>query len=114
MFKSYEKEGNLGLRVTFYTSFLTATAAACRDAPKQQYTIVNLGDWEAGPCLSQQPPKLQHEAPDLWNQLQKFITILFIIIFTIIFIIYSSGVRDHLLSTMTPSSSFRALGSHWN
>ena len=104
MFKSYEKEGNLGLRVTFYASFLTATAAlsaaACRDAPNQQYTIVNVGDCEAEPCLSQQP----------WNQLQKFITILFIIIFTIIFIIYSSGVRGiHNDSILILQSSWLSL-----
>ena len=92
MFKSYEKEGNLGLRVTFYASFLTATA------PKEH--TIDVGDCEAGPCLSQQP----------WNQLQKFITILFIIIFTIIFIIYSSGVRGiHNDSILILQSSWLSL-----
>ena len=54
MFESYEIEGNFGLRVTFYASFLTATAAlsaaACPDAPNQPITVeTNPG--AAGSCV---------------------------------------------------------------
>ena len=75
LFESYEIKGNFGLRITFYASFLTATAAlsatACPDAPNQPITVVTKPG-AAGSCPSQQPPRPQHEALDLLNQLRKF------------------------------------------